>query len=69
MTGRGPHLSVLLHHDVGVVAVSNSEDEGGNTITSTRPGEEVDGPVVPARSREEVRRTGRHRQADQEDGY
>lgn len=58
MTGRLPHLSVLLHHDVGVVPIANSEDEGRNAITCTRPGEQVDGPVVPERSREDVRRTG-----------
>lgn len=52
---RLPHLSVLLHHDVGVVPISNAEDEGRNAITRTRPGEQVDGPVVPDRSREDVR--------------
>lgn len=40
-------LSILLHHDVGVVSVSDPQDEGSNAVTSTRPGEQVDGPVIP----------------------
>ena len=51
-SGGAAHLSVLLHHDVGVVSVSNSQDESGNAVTSTGPGEQVDGPVVPERQAE-----------------
>lgn len=29
------HLSILFHHNVGVVAVSDSQDERGNAVTST----------------------------------
>lgn len=49
ITGGLTHLSVLLHHDVGVVSVSDPQDEGGDVVTCTRPGEQVDGPVVPER--------------------
>lgn len=45
--GGVAHLSVLLHHDVGVVSVSDSQNESCYTVTCTRPGEQVDGPVVP----------------------
>lgn len=43
------HLPVLLHHDVGVVSVSDPQDEGGDAVTCTRPGEQVNGPVIPER--------------------
>lgn len=66
MTGRLPHLSVLLHHDVGVVAISNPKDEGRNTITCTRSGEQINSPVVPERSREEVRQTGSEKDIDRQ---
>lgn len=58
MGGR-PHLPVLLHHDVGVVPVSDPQDEGGDAVTCTRPGEQVDGPVVPVGQSEESPHCGR----------
>lgn len=45
--GGAAHLSVLLHHDVGVVSVTNSQNERRHTVTCTRPGEQVDGSVIP----------------------
>lgn len=47
--GGAAHLAVLLHHDVGVVSVSDAQDEGGHAVACTGPGEQVDGPVIPER--------------------
>lgn len=58
MTGAPPHLPVLLHHDVGVVAVSNPEDEGRHAVTRAGSGEQVDGAVVPEGGRGDVRQAG-----------
>ncbi len=49
------HLSVLLHHDVGVVSVSNSKDECRHAVTCTRAGEEINGTVIPERQTERNR--------------
>lgn len=41
------YLSIVLHHDVTVVSVTNAQDKSGHTITSTGSREQVNGHVIP----------------------
>ena len=45
------YLSVFLHHDVAVVAIADAQDEGGHAVARARPGEQIDGLVVPEERR------------------
>lgn len=52
-----PHLSVILHHDVAVVSVSNSQDKCGDAISGARPREQVNSLVVPGDEKEKTRQS------------
>ena len=41
------HLSILVDHDVVGVAVAYTQYEGGHAVPRARPGERVDGSLVP----------------------
>ena len=45
-----PHLTVLSQHDVVGMTVADTEDEGGDAVTSTRLGERINRTVVPAKT-------------------
>lgn len=43
----GLHLSVIFYHDVAVVSVPYTQDEGGHAVACARAREQIDGLVVP----------------------
>lgn len=41
------YLSVIFHHDVTVVAITNAQYKGGNTVASTRTCKQVNSCIIP----------------------
>lgn len=41
------YLSIIFDHDVTVVAITNAQDKGGNTVASTRTCKQVNSCIIP----------------------
>lgn len=46
------YLSIIFHHDVTVVAITNAQYKGGNTVASTRTCKQVNSCIIPIENKQ-----------------
>lgn len=52
------YLSIIFDHDVTVVAITNAQDKGGNTVASTRTCKQVNSCIIPIPTKKETLSSG-----------